>query len=89
MPATSRFCDATDTEVQEEDIQQFWDDQSDGVKYYLSTIAPEHASVVVSSAALPAVKKIVMDHSYGKYSLYAMTDHSLFEYDMKKCYRVM
>ena len=30
-----RFCDATDTDVQEEDIPLFWDDQSDGVKYYL------------------------------------------------------
>ena len=29
------------------DVQRFWDDQSDGVKYYLSTLAPEHVSTVV------------------------------------------
>ena len=44
-----------------EDVQQFGDDQSDGVKYYLSTLAPEHVSTVVSSAARPVVKKIVSD----------------------------
>ena len=64
------------------DVQQFWDDQSDGVKYYLSTLAPEHVSTIVSSAARPVVKKIVMDQRYGKNS---MTDGAIFEYDRDKC----
>ena len=64
-----------------EDVQQFWDDQSDGVKYYLSTLAPEHVNTVVSSAARPVVKKNVMDQRYGKNSLRAMTDGAVFECD--------
>ena len=47
-----QLCDETETVVvQEKDVQQFGDDQSDGVKYYLSTLGPEHVSTVVSSAA--------------------------------------
>ena len=68
-----------------EDVQRFWDDQSDRVKYYLSTLAPEHVSTVVSSAARPVVKKIVMDQRDGKNSFYAMTDGAIFEYDRDKC----
>ena len=79
-------CDVTETVVvQEEDVQQFWDDQSDGVKFYLSTLGPEHVSTVVSSAARPVVRKIVRDQRYGKYSLYATTDGAVFEYDLNKC----
>ena len=78
-------CDAAETMAAPEDIQQFWDDQSDGIKYYLSTLAPEHVSTVVSSAARPVVKKIVMDQRDGKNSFYAMTDGAVFEYDRDKC----
>ena len=55
------------------------------MKYYLSTLAPEHVSIVVSSAARPVVKKIVMDQRDGKNSFYAMTDGAIFEYDRDKC----
>ena len=51
IAAQEQFCDAFETMAVPEDVQQFWDDQSDGVKYYLSTLAPEHVSTVVSSAA--------------------------------------
>ena len=52
IEAQKQSCDVTETVVvREEDVQQFWDDQSDGVKYYLSTLGPEHVSTVVSSAA--------------------------------------
>ena len=85
MAAQEQFCDAAETMAVPEDVQQFWDDQSDGVKYYLSTLAPEHVSTVVSSVARPEVKKIVMDQRYGKHSLYAMTDGAIFEYDRDRC----
>ena len=59
-------CDVTETV---EDVQQFWDGQSDGVKYYLSTLGPDHVSTVVSSADRPVLeKKIVKDQRYGKSS---------------------
>ena len=81
-----QLCDATETVVvREEDVQQFWNDQSDGVKYFLSTLGPEHVSTVTSSAARPVVKKIVRDQRYGKYSLYATVDGAVFEYDLNKC----
>ena len=82
--AQVQFCDAFETKAAPEDVQQFWDDQSDGVKYYLSTLAPEHVSTVVSSAARPVVKNIVIDQRYGKNSFYAMTDGAIFEYDRDK-----
>ena len=44
MAAQEQFCDAAETIAVPEDVQQFWDDQSDGVKYYFSTLAPEHVS---------------------------------------------
>ena len=79
-------CDVTETVVvQEEDVQLFWDDQSDGVKFYLSVLGPEHVSSVVSSAARAVVKQIVRDQRYGKHSLYAMTDGAVLEYDLNKC----
>ena len=71
--------------MQEEDVQQYWDDQSDGVKYHLSRLGPEHVSTVVSSAAQPVLKKILRDQTYGKYSPYATTDGAVFEYDLNKC----
>ena len=83
--AQEQCCDAAETMAIPEDIQQFWDDQSDGMKYYLSTLTPEHASTVVSSAARPVVKKIVMDQRCGKSLFYAMTDGTIFEYDWDKC----
>ena len=47
-----QLCDVTETVVvQEKDVQQFGDDQSDDVKYYLSTLGSGHVSTVVSSAA--------------------------------------
>ena len=78
MAAQEQCCDAAETMAVPEDVQRFWDDQSDGVKYYLSTLAPEHVSTVVSSAARPVVKKIVMDQRDGKNSFYAMTDGAFF-----------
>ena len=42
-------------------------------------------NTVVSSAARPVVKKIVMDQRYGKNSFYTMTDGAVFEYDQDKC----
>ena len=81
MAAQEQFCDAAETMAILKDIQQFWDDQSDGMKYYLSTLTPEHASTVVSSAARPVVKKIVMDQRCGKSLFYAMTDGTIFEYN--------
>ena len=41
MAAHEQFCDVAETMVVPEDVEQFWDNQSDGVKYYLSTFAPE------------------------------------------------
>ena len=71
--------------MQEEDVQQFGDDQSDGVKYYLSTLGPGHVRTVVSSSARAVVKNIVRDQRYGKYSLCATADGAVFEYDLNKC----
>ena len=47
MAAQEQCCDVAETMAVPEDVQEFWDDQSDGVKYYLSTLAPEHVSTVV------------------------------------------
>ena len=85
MAAEEQFCDVAETMAVPEDVQEFWDDQSDGVKYCLSTLAPEDVSTVVSSAARPVVKKIVMDQRDGKNSFYAMTDGAIFEYDRDRC----
>ena len=85
MAAQEQFCDVAGTMAVPEDVQRFWDDQSDGVKYYLSTLASEHVSTVVSSAARPVAKKIVMDQRDGKNSFYAMTDGAIFVYDRDKC----
>ena len=85
MATQEQFCDVAETMAVPEDVQQFWDNQSDGVKYYLSTLAPEHASTVVSFAARPVVKKMVMDQRDGKNSFYAVTDGAIFEYDRDKC----
>ena len=49
MAAQEQFCEAVETMAVPEDVQEFWDDQSDGVKYYLSALAPEHVSTVVST----------------------------------------
>ena len=51
---------------------------------YFSTLGPGHASTVVSSAARPIVKKFVRDQRYRKYSVYAMTDGAVLEYDLNK-----
>ena len=34
MAAQEQLCDVAETMSVSEDVQQFWDDQSDGVKYY-------------------------------------------------------
>ena len=49
MAAQEQFCDAVETMAVPEDVQRFWDDQSDGVKYYLSTLACEYCCVVCCS----------------------------------------
>ena len=71
--------------MREEDVQQFGEDQSDGVKNCLSTVGPDHVCTVVLSAARPVVKTIVTDQRYGKYSLCATIDGAVFEYDLNKC----
>ena len=78
MATQEQFCDVAETMAVPEDVQQFWDNQSDGLKYYLSTLAPEHVNTVVLSAARPVVKKTVMDQRYGSNSFYAMTDGTVF-----------
>ena len=49
MAAQEQFCDAVETMAVPEDVQRFWDDQSVGVKYYLSTLACEYCCVVCCS----------------------------------------
>ena len=81
-----QLCDVSKTVVvQGEDVQQFWDDRSDDVEYYLSTLVSEHVSTVVWSAAGPVVKKIVRYQRYGKYSFYATTDGAVFQCELNKC----
>ena len=43
--AQEQCCEVAETMAVPEDVQQFWDDQSDGVKYYLLT--PEHVSILL------------------------------------------
>ena len=71
--------------MQEEDVQQFGDNQSDGVKHYLSTLDPEHMSIVVSAAARPAVKRKTTTTTATdiRTVFYAMTDGAIF--DLRKC----
>ena len=39
----------------------------------------------MASAENHTVQKVVCDHRYGKYSLYALTTGIVFEYDLKTC----
>ena len=70
------FCGAV--ELENENVQQVWDDQSDIVKVYFSELSSEEKRVV-STAAQLIVKKVVMNHIYGKYSLYALTEGVIFQ----------
>ena len=54
------------------------------VGYYLSTLEEEEKNAVVASAENHTVQKLVCDHRYGKYSLYALTTGVVFEYDLKR-----
>ena len=64
-------------------IRQFWDEQRGTIGYYLSTLEEEERNAVVASAENHTVQKVVCDHRYGKYSLYALTTGIVFEYDLK------
>ena len=67
----------------EDQIRQFWEEQRGTIGYYLSTLKVEERNAVVASAENHTVQKVVCDHRYGKYSLYALTTGTVFEYDLK------
>ena len=79
------FCDVHSGTVEEEKdvIRQFWEEQRGTIGYYLSTLEEEERNAVVASAENHTVQKVVCDHRYGKYSLYALTTGIVFEYDLK------
>ena len=79
------FCDVHSGTVEEEkdQIRQFCEEQRGTIGYYLSTLEEEERNAVVASAENHTVQKVVCDHRYGKYSLFAMTTGILFEYDLK------
>ena len=52
-------------------IRQFWEEQRGTIGYYLSALEVEERNAVVASAENHTVQKVVCDHRYGKYSLYA------------------
>ena len=64
-------------------IRQFWEEQRGTIGYYLSTLEEEEGNAVVASVENHTVQKVVCDHRYGKYSLYALTTGIVFEYDLK------
>ena len=64
-------------------IRQFWEEQRGTIGYYLSALEEEERNAVVASVENHTVQKVVCDHRYGKYSLYALTTGSVFEYDLK------
>ena len=64
-------------------IRQFWEEQRGTIGYYLSTLEDEERNAVVASAENHPVQKVVCDHRYGKYSLFALTTGIVFEYDLK------
>ena len=66
-------------------IRQFWEEQRGTIGYYLSTLEEEEENAVVASTENHTVQKVVCDHLYGKYSLYALTTGIVFEYDLKTC----
>ena len=53
-------------------IRQFWEEQRGTIGYCLSTLEEER-NAVVASGENHTVQKVVCDHRYGKYSLYALT----------------
>ena len=79
------FSDVPSGTVEEgnDQIRQFWEEQRGTIGYYLSTLEEEERNAVVASAENHTVQKVVCDHRYGKYSLYALTTGSVFEYDLK------
>ena len=79
------FCDVHSGTVEEEKdlIRQFWEEQRGTIGYYLSTLEEEERNAVVASAENHTVQKVVCDHRYGKYSLYALATGIVFEYDLK------
>ena len=78
------FSDVHSRTVKEgkDQIRQFWEEQRGTIGYYLSTLEEER-NAVVASAENHTVQKVVCDHRYGKYSLYALTTGIVFEYDLK------
>ena len=79
------FSDVHSGTVEEgkDQIRQFWEEQRGTIGYYLSTLKVEERNAVVVSAENHTVQKVVCDHRYGKYSLYALTTGIVFEYDLK------
>ena len=60
-------------------IRQFWEEQRGTIGYYLSTLEEGERNAVVASVENHTVQKVVCDHRYGKYSLYALTTGIVFE----------
>ena len=58
-------------------------EQRGTIGYYLSALEVEERNAVVASAENHTVQKVVCDHRYGKYSLYALTNGTVFESDLK------
>ena len=69
------FSDVHSGTVEEgkDQIRQFWEEQRGTIGYYLSTLEEEERNAAVASAENHTVQKVVCDHRYGKYSLYALT----------------
>ena len=79
------FSDVHSGTVEEgkDQIRQFWEEQRGTTGYYLSALEEEERNAVVAFAENHTVQKVVCDHRYSKYSLYALTTGIVFEYDLK------
>ena len=69
---------ATDSET---DTQSYWE-MADTVSDYMSSFKQEIRDTAVATAPRPVVRKVVVDHRYGKNSLTALTDGIVFEYGL-------
>ena len=58
MAAQEQFCDVAETMAVPEDVQRVRDDQSDGVKYYLSTLAPLSLSLYIYMICMLNIPRI-------------------------------
>ena len=48
----------------------------------MSSFKQEKRDIAVTAASRPIVRKVVLDHHYGKNSLFALTDGIVFEYGL-------